>query len=169
MSNTHWYPAFIGVGSNLQSPTDQVQRAIKILGNSDNCILVSQSGLYRSPPLCGRDQPDYINAVVAMLTTCEPLPFLGMLQHIETTQGRTRTGDRWEPRVIDLDLLAFAGCRLDTEELVLPHPGIVERNFVLLPWREIAPHFPVPGLASVDKLASRLDKTDAEIAKLEMT
>lgn len=167
MSQAHWYPAFIGVGSNLQSPADQVQRAIDTLGNADGSILVSYSGLYQSPPLSGLEQPDYINAVVAMVTTHEPEQFLSLLQNIEDEQGRTRTGAKWEPRIIDLDLLAFSGCRIETEQLVLPHPGIVERNFVLLPWQEIAPNYVVPGLPDVAAMAENISTTEPHIERID--
>jgi 2-amino-4-hydroxy-6-hydroxymethyldihydropteridine diphosphokinase len=162
----HWAPAYIGVGSNLDSPAEQVRRALKLLGELPGTCLIAASGLYRSAPLCGQDQPDYINAVAAVLTQMSAIDFLRQLHELEARQGRTRSGKRWEARVLDLDLLAFGDQRSDTDELKLPHPGIAERNFVLLPWNEIAPHYVVPALGDVRKLAAGFLAGDKTIEKL---
>jgi 2-amino-4-hydroxy-6-hydroxymethyldihydropteridine diphosphokinase len=152
----HWRPAYIGVGSNLESPQEQVRSGIAALGKIPDTRLLLQSSLYRSPPMCGADQPDYINAVATVLTGLDPQELLEQLQRIEDSHGRVRTAERWGPRTLDLDLLAYAGLIVESERLTVPHPGIAERNFVLFPWREIAPHFEVPGLSTVARLAGRV-------------
>jgi len=88
-----------------------------------------------------------------------PQDLLIELQAIENAHGRSRTGERWGPRTLDLDLLAYANIIMDSENLKLPHPGIAERNFVLLPWRGIAPNYTVPGLSSVEQLAGNAPDT----------
>jgi 2-amino-4-hydroxy-6-hydroxymethyldihydropteridine diphosphokinase len=166
MSAPHWRPAFIGVGSNLVAPEQQVNQAIVALADLPGTILVSQSGLYRSSPMGPSDQPDFINAVVAVLTQAEPLAFLQQMQAIERKQGRKRDGERWGPRTLDLDLLAYSSVIIKEDELTVPHPGIAERNFVLLPWQEIAPSFVVPGLPDVAAMASNISTTEPRIERI---
>ena len=100
------------------------------------------------------------------MTTLEPKALLERLQQIERAHGRERGAERWGPRTLDLDLLAFGGVTCDEPELVLPHPRIAERNFVLLPLEEIAPHLVIPGLGSVTSLAANVNNNAPEIAKL---
>ena len=147
--NVHWYPAYVGIGSNLDGPANQVKDAIGLLGEVPGIRLVATSSLYRSGAFGGIEQPDFVNAVVAVLTTLPPDELLAELQAIESRQGRERDELRWGPRVIDLDLLVYSAERTDVSELTLPHPGIGERNFVLLPLGEIAPDLEVPGLGRV--------------------
>ena len=115
--------------------------------------MISRSSLYRSSPLGGIEQPDFVNAVAAVLTTLEPRDLLRKLKAIERRRGRERNGQRWGPRVIDLDLLVFSRAVLSEAGLSIPHPGIAERNFVLLPLREIAPDLVIPGLGRVASIA----------------
>jgi 2-amino-4-hydroxy-6-hydroxymethyldihydropteridine diphosphokinase len=97
-----------------------------------------------------------VNAVAGMLTQLSPDELLGQLHEIETALGRPPERQRWGPRVIDLDLLVYARERRQDERLALPHPGIVERNFVLYPLADIAPDLDVPGLGRVSELKSRV-------------
>jgi 2-amino-4-hydroxy-6-hydroxymethyldihydropteridine diphosphokinase len=162
-----WWPAYVGIGSNLQQPERQVSDAIELLRGLSDAILVKNSGLYRSAPLCGREQPDYINAVAAMLTQANAREFLQQLHALEAGQGRVRSGKQWDSRVLDLDLLAFGNQVAADADLYLPHPGVTERNFVLLPWNEITPHFFVPGLGSVRDLAARFGGHGPAIERLD--
>jgi len=114
-----------------------------------------------------QDQPDFINVVVSLLTQLDAVELLQGLQNIEEKQGRARNAEQWGPRTLDLDLLAYAGQITDSEELTLPHPRIAERNFVLLPWNEITPHFRVPGLACVADLAAKVSRTEPRIDRLD--
>jgi 2-amino-4-hydroxy-6-hydroxymethyldihydropteridine diphosphokinase len=156
MKRPRWRPAYVALGSNLGDPVTQVEAALDALRRIPASVMVAWSASYRSAPLCGANQPDYINAVAGLLTRLSSLELLQSLQRIEIAQGRERSGERWASRTLDLDLLAVAGETMDSDRLSLPHPGIAERNFVLLPWREIAPHFKVPGLATVSELADRV-------------
>jgi len=153
-----WVPAYIGVGSNLSDPVAQVERALARLGALRHTRAVRHSPLYRNPPLGPQDQPDYVNAVAGLLTQLAPRALLNELQALETALGRTRvSGDRWGPRIIDLDLLACGGQKLEEPGLVLPHPGISERNFVLFPLNDVAPGLTVPGQGTVRGMVSRVD------------
>jgi len=152
----HWLPAYVGLGSNLSDPPARVRAACAALPGLRATRLVLQSGQWGSKPFGPVAQPDFCNAVVALLTQLEPAALLAELRALESRLGREPPRERWGPRVIDLDLLAVGTRRESTAELALPHPGIAERAFVLFPWREIAPGYEVPGLGSVEALAARL-------------
>ncbi len=165
--NTHrWWPAYVGIGSNLDSPRDQVERAIAALGAIENTRLVRTSPLYLSAPLDGSEQPDYVNAVSALLTCLDADSLFRSLKAIEKAQGRSRDGDRWGLRTLDLDLLVYSSASIDEKDLKVPHPGIRERNFVLLPLLDIAPHLRIPGQGSVTGLAAAIDTSNPRIEKL---
>ena len=153
-----WMPAYIGVGSNLDDPERQVRAALDALRELPDCQFVTDSPLYCNPPMGPQDQPDYVNAVAAVLTSLPPRAMLEALQALENRLGRVRKdGDRWGPRVIDLDLLVYGNVLLEEPGLNLPHSGISERNFVLLPLCDIAPLLKVPGLGTVKTLAKQID------------
>jgi 2-amino-4-hydroxy-6-hydroxymethyldihydropteridine diphosphokinase len=145
----HWRPAYVGIGSNLDDPEKRVAEAFESLAGIPRTRLFARSGVYRSAPVGGVEQPDFINAAASLLTLLEPMRFLEELQDIEHRHGRRRDGARWGPRRLDLDLLVYSGRRSDEAGLMLPHPRIAERNFVLLPLREIAPDLVIPGLGRV--------------------
>ena len=156
-----WIPAYIGLGSNLDDPEARVRGALNSLEALPGTRLVVVSGLYRNPPMGPQDQPDYVNAVAGLLTTQRPEELLLSLQNLERSLGRVRSeGDRWGPRVIDLDILVYGNVKQSSPGLTLPHPGISERNFVLFPLRDIAPSLLVPGQGYVNGLASQLGGTD---------
>ncbi len=131
--------AYIGLGSNLRAPVRQIQRALCALRQIRKTVLIHHSHLYRSKPLGAIRQPDFVNAVAALDTRLTAHELLDELQSIERRQGRERDGRRWGPRTLDLDILLFGDERIATERLVVPHPGLPERSFVLVPLREIAP------------------------------
>lgn len=141
--NTFQNYAFIGIGSNLESdfgsPKDNVLRAIEELKKLSEEPLLISSLLETKPLDCPPGSPDFINVVVALLPkeTARPLNFLNKLQAIENSMGRLRSGLKNEPRIIDLDLLLFKKERSSAEKLMLPHPEILKRNFVLEPLQEL--------------------------------
>ncbi len=145
--------AYVALGSNLAAPAAQLQRAMDALSQHPNITLQQQSQLYRSPPMAGMQQPDYCNAVVAIDTTLPPLALLDALQHIENQQGRERQ-QRWGARTLDLDLLLYGDQAFAHPRLTVPHYGIAERAFVLIPLFEIAPTLQLPsGTALVSLVA----------------
>lgn len=164
MPDATWVPAYIGLGSNLGEPVAQINSALVGLAGLPATRLIAQSRLYRSPPLGGEVQPDYINAVGAILTRLEPLALLDALHVIERRQGRDRTvSRRWAPRTIDLDLLVYGDLKLNSERLEVPHPGIPQRNFVLLPLLEVAPGLHIAGLGRLATLAAAVDGAGLEL------
>lgn len=144
--------AFIGVGSNLSYPSSQVEAAIDRLADLPGSRLVARSSLYRSAPFGGVEQPDFVNAAVQLQTQLSAGRLLEYLKDLERAQGRDEGGKRWGPRVIDLDLLVYGRQRISQPGLSVPHPGIAERNFVLLPLMEIAPELDVPGLGPLSSI-----------------
>jgi 2-amino-4-hydroxy-6-hydroxymethyldihydropteridine diphosphokinase len=167
VNKAHWWPAYIGIGSNLESPAEQVAQAINALREMPDCLVIQESGLYRSAPMGPQEQPDFINAVVSLLTQLDAGELLQVLHGIEEIQGRARNAEQWGPRTLDLDLLAYASQISNDEELTLPHPRIAERNFVLLPWNELTPQFRVPGLASVADLAAKVSRSEPRIERMD--
>lgn len=149
-----WIPVYIGIGSNLDDPVDQVRRGIVALGTLPGTRFVVASRLYRNPPLDNSDQPEFVNAVAGLLTCLEAPALLAGLLAIETAQGRRRDpATHWGPRTLDLDLLAYGERTVAEPGLTVPHPGVARRNFVLLPLHEIAPGLWLPGLGPVAALA----------------
>ena len=151
-----WQPAYIGVGSNLQDPRRQVNTACARLADLPRTRLVLTSRLYASRPFGPVSQPDFVNAVAGLLTQLDPEGVLRELRALESAMGRTAPRERWGPRIIDLDLLALGGERRSLPSLTLPHPGIVERNFVLYPLSDIAPDLELPGMGRVAELKRRV-------------
>ena len=136
--------AYIGLGSNLDGPSAQLDAAREALGALPESRLEACSSLYRTAPV-GPPQPDFVNAVCRLRTGLTARALLARLLEIERAQGRVR-GVRFGARVIDLDLLLLGGQRLMTTELELPHPRMHERAFVLAPLTELAPALEIPGL-----------------------
>ena len=157
-ATAHWYPAYIGLGSNLQKPAQQIEEALGLVAEIPDTRLAAVSSLYRSAPFGGIEQPDFVNAVASIMTQLAPLKLLGRLQEIENRQGRDRDEARWGPRVLDLDLLVYSAQTIDEHDLSVPHPGIGERNFVLLPLGEIAPDLVIPGLGRVASIPVNMDE-----------
>ena len=156
--------SYIGLGSNLDNPELQLEMALAALNDIPDTSLVKHSSFYRSIPLGPSDQPDFINAVALLDTHLTARQLLSQSQLIENRRGRVRCGQKWGPRILDLDILLYGDQVIDEPELTVPHSGIRYRNFVLMPLLELAPDLEIPGLGRVDEL---LDKVGcAGISKL---
>jgi 2-amino-4-hydroxy-6-hydroxymethyldihydropteridine diphosphokinase len=142
-----WRPAYVAIGSNLQSPRERVLDAMDRIGHLSGTPLL-RSRLYLSKPLGPQDQPDYVNAAVGLLTQLGARELLNALLGIERSMGRSRQ-ERWGPRVIDLDLLWMVDAAVDEPGLTVPHPGVSIRNFVLYPLADIAPTMKIQGIGTV--------------------
>lgn len=146
---------YIGLGSNLATPQQQLNAALSALAEIKQTRLVAQSSFYASDPLGPADQPRYLNAVAALDTQLAPLQLLDALQTIELEQGRERKEQRWGPRTLDLDILLFGQQVLNEPRLVIPHYHMHARAFVLYPLAEIAPGLQLPdGRTLQDLLAA---------------
>ena len=145
-----WVTAYVGLGSNLDDPLQQVASALEELDRLPLTRCVRRSSLYRTRPLGAQNQPDYINAVAQLETGLAPEPLLDALQELERRHRRVREGPRWGPRTLDLDLLLYDVQRVTSERLIVPHPEMTRRAFVLLPLAEVAPDgLEIPGYGSL--------------------
>ena len=154
VSKPCWYPAYVAIGSNLNEPRERIAEACEHLEALVDTRIEALSQLYRTRPMGPQDQPDFVNAVVGLLTRQGARELLEALLAIERRMGRIRE-QRWGPRVIDLDLIWMAGSPLEEAGLTLPHPGVSSRNFVLYPLSDIAPTLDLPGHGRVLDLKVR--------------
>lgn len=154
--------AWIGIGSNLGDPVARVQAAQDALRGLADGGGFRASGLYRSRPWGGVEQPDFVNAVASFFTRTDAEALLAALQRLEKALGRQRNAEqRWGPRKIDLDLLLLGDLRVCSPTLELPHPHLHERGFVLAPLAEIAPDLAIPGRGTVQQCLDALDEVGA--------
>lgn len=134
---------FVGLGSNLNSPLQQVLLALEALAQLPQCRLIDASSLYRSAPVGPAGQPDYINAVALIETELSPRELLARLQAIEEAHGRVRK-ERWGARTLDLDILLIDNLTIDQPGLRVPHRELPNRSFVLEPLQELWPEGQLP-------------------------
>lgn len=151
--------AFIGLGGNLGDVCTRLHAAIAALDASPGLRVTGRSRLFSTPPWGQLDQPDFVNAAIAVSTTLTPHALLDTLLSVEHAFGRVREGERWGPRSLDLDLLAFGDATIADDRLTVPHPRMTERAFVLLPLADIAPDAVLPGLGCVSDLLKVVDTT----------
>ena len=156
--------AWVAFGGNLGDVRATVGQALAALDALPGIRVSGRSRFYRTPAWGHTDQPDFINGVAALETTLAPRALLDALLATELRFGRDRGADapRWGPRTLDLDLLAVGDQVLDEPGLVLPHPRLHERAFVLVPLAELAPGFDVPGRGRVADLLAAVDAAGIE-------
>lgn len=133
---------YLGLGSNLNDPLSQIKQALEALKKLPDTVLECCSSFYQTKPVGFSEQPDFWNAVVKLDTTLDPYRLLDELHAIEKAQGRIRTAQKNGPRTLDLDILLYDTLTLKDEALMIPHPRMMDREFVLQPLREIAPLLP---------------------------
>jgi 2-amino-4-hydroxy-6-hydroxymethyldihydropteridine diphosphokinase len=148
--------AYVALGSNLDDPRAQIRSALDRLAALPGTRLVRQSSLYRNPPAGGLDQPEFMNAVAEIETRMTPRRLLDALLDIERARGRVRDYPN-APRTLDLDIVLYGDRTVREPGLVVPHPRMLERAFVLVPLAEIAPDAVVPGEGRVADLAREVD------------
>jgi 2-amino-4-hydroxy-6-hydroxymethyldihydropteridine diphosphokinase len=147
---------YIALGSNLAKPVDQVNCALEALAHMPRTKLVVCSAFYRSKPLGPQNQPDFLNAVVALDTELPPEELLDCTQAIEQNQGRVRKLERWGPRTLDLDMLLYGDRVINNERLTVPHYDMKNREFMLYPLAEIAPELVFPDGESLQTVLTRV-------------
>ncbi len=153
---------FIGLGSNLEQPLQQVSRAVDELARIAGCQLLGHSPWYRSKAVGPGDQPDYINGVAALDCQLAPIALLDQLQAIENTHLRRRV-EHWGPRTLDLDLLLYGEQQIAQPRLTVPHPLMLERNFVLYPLHDLAPELQLPDGTLLASLLDYCPKGELQI------
>lgn len=155
--------AYLGLGSNLSDPQAQIRLAITAIEAIKHSYIIKVSSLYFSKPMGPQDQPDYMNAVLALETQLAPLALLDALQAIENNAGRIRKDNRWGARILDLDILLFGDEFINRNRLTVPHYGMKTREFVLLPLAEIAPALVLPDGESVAQLCEQIEHNGLKI------
>lgn len=148
--------AYIGLGSNLNNPKEQIKQALMALDGSEDVSVVGLSSLYQSKPVDDSNQPDYLNAVCKVNTHLTALELLHVCQHIEQSQHRVRE-KKWGARTIDLDIIIYGAQVIASKQLVVPHPEMMNRHFVLVPLYEIEPDLDVPVLGPLEELMDKID------------
>lgn len=137
-----WITCYLGLGSNLAnelgSPVEHLQQAFASLRQHKNVRNLQVSSFYASAPMGPQDQPDFVNAVVGFETTLEPFDLLALCQQLEESAKRARLR-HWGERSLDVDILLYGQQQITEPQLTVPHAGLIERNFVLIPLRELAP------------------------------
>ena len=150
--------ALIALGGNVGDVRSTFEQAIAKLCSDDAVRLIARSADYRTPPWGITEQAPFVNAVIAVATSLAPHDLLARAQECERALGRNRALERrWGPRTIDIDLLAYDDLVLIDRHLILPHPHMLERAFVLAPLAEIAPDRLIAGV----KVSDALDRVDA--------
>ena len=154
---------YIGIGSNIGHRMDHCNRAISLMERLEGCSIKAKSPFYETEPVGVEGQAPYVNGVVCMETDLSPDTLLERLLAIETDMGRVRR-KKWDARVIDLDILLFDARIINTPDLVVPHPLMHLRRFVLAPLKQIAPELVHPVLGkSVRELAQALPDHDQAV------
>ncbi|OOF37587.1 2-amino-4-hydroxy-6-hydroxymethyldihydropteridine diphosphokinase [Rodentibacter heidelbergensis] len=144
--------AYIALGSNLNTPIEQLNSALKAIENLPQTRLLAVSAFYQSKPLGPQDQPDYVNAVAKIDTALAPLSLLDELQRIENEQGRVRLR-RWGERTLDLDILLYGNEIIQNERLTVPHYDMHNRAFVIIPLMDISADLVLPNGTTLAELA----------------
>jgi 2-amino-4-hydroxy-6-hydroxymethyldihydropteridine diphosphokinase len=157
----------IGLGGNLGDPVKSIQQALEMIGRNADCRVEAVSSLWRTPPWGKLDQPDFINACAKVSTRLEPRAFLALCLQTEQALKRVRN-ERWGPRSIDIDILFFGERAIEEEGLVIPHPRVAERAFVLVPLAEIAGELVFDG-ESVERRALKIGREGITLEQARRT
>jgi 2-amino-4-hydroxy-6-hydroxymethyldihydropteridine diphosphokinase len=148
--------AFVGLGANIGDPEPTLRRAVELLRATSGVDVVAVSTLRETDPVGYLEQPRFLNGAAELNTTLAPRELLDALLAVERTLGRERTGPRFGPRTIDLDLLLYGDERIDEPGLRVPHPRLHERAFALEPLAELDPALEIPGRGRVQTLLAAL-------------
>jgi len=151
------HTAYIGIGSNLGERESTIRDALALLTADPELEVEAVSSIRETDPVGMVDQPRFLNAAIRLATDLAPYPLLERLLAVEQQLGRVRTGERYGPRTIDLDLLLYGDEIVDEPGLRVPHPRLAERRFVLEPLAELDPGLVVPGLGPVQGLLAGLE------------
>ncbi len=152
-NDSHWVTCYVGLGSNLAndlgSPVEHLQQALINMQDHKKIRDVSMSSFYASAPMGPQDQPDFINAVAGFETVMTPFELLTFCQQLEEMAKRARLR-RWGERSLDVDVLLYGDLQMTDSQLIIPHAGLPERNFVLIPLKELAPDLKISGIPIQD-------------------
>ena len=143
--------AFIALGSNLHNPIYHLEKGMRQINHLPKTSIIKRSSLYKTKPLGPKNQPNFINAVIKIKTDYEPIELLNALQDIENKHHRRRI-KKWGPRTLDLDILLFNQIEMISERLTIPHPEMINRDFVLIPLFELTNYdFTIPKYGKLNR------------------
>ncbi|SNY93977.1 2-amino-4-hydroxy-6-hydroxymethyldihydropteridinediphosphokinase [Cohaesibacter sp. ES.047] len=151
---------YLGLGGNIGDPSITIEETLASLSRRPGIKVLTRSPFYRTPPWGKTDQSDFINACATIHTTLSPQKLLKTCLEVEKRMGRER-GERWGPRIIDIDILSYGDEQVHEDDLSIPHPLIAERAFVLVPLKDVAPDFTLNG-EHIDEMLEKIDLTGIE-------
>ena len=140
-----WERVFLGLGSNMGDRIKNLDSGQKALVDQNYILINSVSQIFESEPMYFSEQDSFLNLVMEIQTTLTPFELLQIIKNIEISAGRSMNSLRNRPRTLDIDIICYEETKIHTKLLTIPHPKLSERNFVLIPWAEIAPEFTPPG------------------------
>ena len=147
---------YLGIGSNKNHPYFRINTVLKQINRLTSTNIVKKSSLYVTKPLGPQAQPNFINCVIEIRTNLEPLALLYELQNLERVHNRKKT-KRWGPRSMDIDILIYNNLIMNTDKLIIPHPGLEYRDFVLIPLYEITTYgYKIPKYGKIISLIRNL-------------
>ena len=149
---------YVALGSNLGDREAHLIQGAKDIEELQDCSGLVMSSLYETEPMGPQDQPDYLNSVCSFDCELEPLDLMHELKLIERQHGRVQSTERWRARPLDLDIILFGDQSVNTQELVIPHPGLAKRSFVLWPLAELNESLSIPELGSIQQLMEHCDR-----------
>lgn len=135
---------FLSLGSNLGDRESNLASAITALSTYHEINNIKSASYYNCPPLFNTEQPEFLNTVIAYVTNFSVFNLFDACSNVENLLGRPDKREKNSPRIVDIDILTYGSSFLETEQLTIPHPDLVNRKFVLVPWTELAPDFTVP-------------------------
>lgn len=169
MQENHLLPSnerqivYLALGSNLGSPMHHIHFAIEALKQLADCRWITISNFYRTKPLGGLSQNDYLNAVACIETVLMPEALLDKTQAIELAAGRVRTDERFASRTLDIDILLYGNQIINSDRLTVPHHGLLTREFMLYPLYDIAPDLILPDNQLLKSIVARTDKNGMQL------
>ena len=155
---------FIGLGSNLGARTVNLEQAVRYISEIPQTVIENLSSVYLSAPWGKKDQADFYNQVIDLKTNLDPYSLLHELQDIEIKMGRLQ-GERWGPRIIDLDILAYDNETIVARDLIIPHPHMRDRMFVLVPLQEIAAEYVFPDGDTIEEVLGKALAHEEQLIK----
>ena len=157
---------FLGIGANKGDRFENIQKCLKNIKSNSSINYISSSKIYESAPMYNVNQNFFLNLVIKIETIFKPLDLLKEIKKIESDMGRKFTELNNQPRIIDIDILSYTDIIFNNNKLVIPHPKIIERSFVLKPWSDIDPNYKLPKInKTISELISNLD-INSNIIKL---
>ena len=155
---------FLSLGSNIGNRLDNFKKVYSIIDKQDEVTIISKSRVYETSPMENLNQKHFLNQVIKLKTKLDPFDLLNFIKDIENKMGRINKKERYMPRIIDIDILAYSTLNIDTDKLSIPHPKIKLRKFILKPWTDIAPDYILSnGKSTIKELFEKISHFEDEV------